>query len=151
MSNLDKAYEEAVREANAEPLAERLERLKEKRVAWRSDSLNISEARMKLLEEANPLVANDEIFVKLAASVRISKNPTVTLPAHRYEGLSRGRGWARKGKGRSAVWGERCEGGYKVGPGNWEFGGHDGFNRKGSIHWEVEAVPVGQETWLVAN
>lgn len=76
---------------------------------------------------------------------------TICLPPHRYEGLSRGRGWARKGRGANAEWGERTDGGYRVGPGRWTVGGNDGFSRKGEVIWTVEHIRVGEETWTVAK
>lgn len=73
------------------------------------------------------------------------------LPPHRFESLSRGSGWCRKGKGDSATWGERTDGGYRVGPGRWIVGGNDGFRRKGSDEWTVEHVTVGGQIWTVAS
>jgi hypothetical protein len=65
----------------------------------------------------------------------------VTVPAHRYESLSRGRGWARLGRGKSAVWGEGVDEGYRLrSEGKWIIGGHDGFSRKGEDVWDVRRV-----------
>lgn len=78
---------------------------------------------------------------------RLSREDTIVLPPGRFEGLSRGRGWARMGKGSSAVWGEKASGGYRVGPGKWVIGSNDGFNRKDEVAWDVEHLKVGNETW----
>jgi hypothetical protein len=109
--------------------------------AGRLDSLNI----------ANRLV-DDFLFGVLARVTRLSRLETICLPAHRYEGLSRGRGWARQGKGDSVVWGERVEGrGYRCGPGKWVVGATDGFRRKDSATWDVTHVLVGTEKWTMAE
>jgi hypothetical protein len=76
----------------------------------------ISEQRLESLSIAHPLV-DDATFARLANALRLRRADTITLPAHRFEGLSRGRGWARKGRGASVEWGERVDGGYRVGPG----------------------------------
>jgi hypothetical protein len=63
------------------------------------------------------------------------------VPCHRFENLSRGRGWARLGSGKEAVWGERSNGGYRLRQeGRWVVGGHDGFSRKGETIWTVRRV-----------
>lgn len=75
---------------------------------------------------------------------------TVELPAGKYEHLSRGRGWARKGRGDRVEWGDRVRDGYRVGPGRWTVGSTDGFARKSSTDWDVEHVQVGTQTWTLA-
>lgn len=109
----------------------------------------ISAARLETLTIAHPLV-DDALFARLANALRVARTATIVLPAHRYEGLSRGRGWARRGRGGSAEWGERTDKGYRVGPGRWTVGGSDGYSRKGEDTWTVEHVAVGAETWTVA-
>jgi hypothetical protein len=112
----------------------------------------ITQVRIKRLARAIELGADDATLTVLTEALRTSEQTTIVLPAHRYEGLSRGRGWARKGKGASAVWGERDDdGGYRVGPGRWTVGGNDGFSRKSETTWKVEHVAVGVETWTVAS
>lgn len=111
---------------------------------------DIGETRLALLTEAHSLV-DDTTFARISDAMRVAKSMTVVLPAHRYEGLSRGKGWARQGVGKSAVWGERVSGGYRVGPGRWTVGGNDGFRRKGETEWNVEHVTVGGETWTIAD
>jgi len=76
--------------------------------------------------------------------------PTILLPAGRYEGLSRGKGWARQGRGDSATWGEREDAGYRVGPGKWTVGSNDGFNRKEQTDWLVKHLKVGDKVWTLA-
>jgi len=112
--------------------------------------LTASEKRLESLTIAHPLV-DDVVFAELAKALRVARQPTIVLPAQRFENLSRGRGWARKGRGDSAEWGERVQGGYRVGPGEWTVGGHDGFSRKGQDEWVVEHVKVGGETWTIAG
>lgn len=82
---------------------------------------------------------------------RLNRDETIVLPAGRFEGLSRGKGWARQGTGLSARWGEKVSGGYRVGPGKWVVGSTDGFNRKDSVTWDVEHLAVGDQTWTRAS
>lgn len=110
----------------------------------------ISASRLETLTLAHPLV-DDATFARLGNAMRVARRDTIILPAHRYESLSRGRGWARKGRGHSAQWGERTDKGYRVGPGRWTVGGSDGYSRKGEDTWTVEHVSVGSETWAVAS
>lgn len=111
---------------------------------------DISEARLESLTIAH-LRVEDATFTRLSNALRVNRGTTIILPAHRYEGLSRGKGWCRRGRGDSASWGERVEGGYRVEPGRWTVGGSDGFSRKGQDEWTVEHVQVGDEVWTVAN
>jgi len=108
-------------------------------------------ARTERLQKAIDLGASDATLKALAEAYRTGMGPTIILPAHKYENLSRGKGWCRKGRGDSATWGEREAKGYRVGPGRWTVGGNDGFSRKGETLWDVEHVQVGSETWTVAN
>lgn len=112
---------------------------------------DLPEARLKCLAQAVELGAEDAVLEALSDALRVNMKETVILPAHRYEKLSRGKGWARKGRGSDAVWGERVDGGYRVGPGKWVVGGHDGFSRKGEDGWVVKHVRVGEQTWTVAS
>lgn len=111
----------------------------------------ISEKRLASLAKAHGVGVSDETFRVLGEALRVSERDAVLIPCHRFENLSRGRGWARKGSGDNAEWGEREKGGYRVGPGRWTVGGSDGFSRKGSDSWTVEHVQVGAETWTVAS
>lgn len=125
---------------NTETVTERIARLKLE---------DVGETRLALLTEAHSLV-DDATFARISDAMRVAKGATVVLPAHKYEGLSRGRGWARQGRGDRAVWGERVSGGYRVGVGHWVVGGNDGFKRNGETEWDVSHVTVGTETWTVA-
>jgi hypothetical protein len=111
----------------------------------------VSDVRRGTLSRAIELGADDTTLTTLRDAVRVSRKSTIVLPANRLEGLSRGRGWARKGKGASAVWGERVDGGYEVGPGRWNVGASDGFTRKKSNDWQVKNIAVGGETWTIAD
>lgn len=128
------------REMEMDTITERLERL----------HIHVGDSRLKSLTIAHEAGVSDDDLLTLANSRRLSRTATITLPAHRYEGMYRGRGWARLGRGDSVVWGERVAGGYRVGPGYWTVGGHDGSHRKGTTTWDVSHVQVGGETWTVA-
>jgi hypothetical protein len=85
---------------------------------------------------ATPLDLRD-----IAEATRTSTGDGIIVPAHRYESLSRGRGWARLGKGKDAVWGDREPDGYRLRKeGRWIVFGSDGFNRKGETIWDVRRV-----------
>jgi hypothetical protein len=112
---------------------------------------DVSPARRENLARALALGASEVTIARLANATRVNRKATIVLPAHRYEGLSRGRGWARQGRGERAVWGERCDTGYRVGPGRWSVGATDGFRRKDATTWTVAHVQVGSETWTVAD
>lgn len=111
----------------------------------------VSDKRREALEIASELGADDDTLIMLRDALRVNRSSTIVLPAHHYESLSRGRGWARKGKGSSTEWGERVGNGYKVGPGRWTVGGHDGFSRKWSDVWSVKHLKVGDQTWTIAD
>jgi len=107
--------------------------------------------RIERLARALELGASDQALEAICDAARTSMTDTIVLPAQRFEGLSRGKGWCRKGRGDSAEWGERDDGGYRVGPGKWTVGGSDGFSRKGQNEWIVKHVQVGAEVWTVAS
>lgn len=111
----------------------------------------ISESRMRSLVLAHESGVDDETFGALGRAVRLARQASIVLPAHRFESLSRGRGWARQGRGDGATWGERVDGGYRVGTGRWSVGATDGFQRKNSTIWDVEHITVGDQTWTIAN
>jgi hypothetical protein len=108
------------------------------------------EVRRETLTIAQAKGATLQVLHAIANAPRVSKSDTIILPSLRYENLSRGRGWARKGKGLDAIWGERTDKGYRVGPGRWTVGATDGFSRKDSCTWTVKHVQVGSEVWTVA-
>jgi len=116
------------------------------------EGYTVSEPRRVTLARAIDLGADDATLVTLRDSVRVSRQPTITLPALRYELLSRGRGWAKSPqKGPAKAWGERVDKGYQVGPGRWSVGATDGFRRKDSYNWVVKHIAVGAETWTIAD
>ncbi len=108
-------------------------------------------ARAESLALAHAAGASDDTLRVLATAGRLARKESVVVPAHRFEGLSRGRGWARKGKGNDASWGDRVDGGYRVGPGRWVVGGDDGYSRKGQDEWTVRHVTVGTTVWTIAD
>lgn len=112
---------------------------------------DVPETRHRNLTAAIELGADDAALTALCEARRTSRKSTIVLPPQRLENLSRGRGWARKGRGQSAEWGERVDGGYRVGPGRWIVGGSDGFSRKGEDEWTVKNITVGAETWTIAK
>lgn len=111
----------------------------------------VSEVRRETLALAIELGASPEALEILIDARRVSRCDAIVLPPNRLEGMSRGRGWCRRGRGDGVVWGERVDGGYRVSPGRWVVGGHDGFSRKKSDTWDVEHVTVGSCTWTVAS
>lgn len=116
-----------------------------------TEGYELTETRLERLRLAIDLGASPGALVALRDARRTSRRASILVPRNRLEGLSRGRGWARKGRGSSAEWGEREDGYYRVGPGKWTVGGSDGFSRKKSDSWVVEHVQVGDQTWTIAN
>lgn len=111
----------------------------------------VNAARLETLTIAEELGADDETLVRLATATRVRRAAEMRLPAEHLEGLSRGRGWCRRGQGTNAVWGQRVDGGYLVGPGRWSVGATDGYRRRSSTTWSVELVVVGDHVWSVAD
>ena len=108
--------------------------------------------RVALLAIAIAAGATPADLDRLADAVRATRGATIVLPEHRLEGLSRGSGWCRSGRGTTAVWGHRADGGgYRVGAGKWVVGGTDGFSRKGQTDWLVECIQVGESVYTIAN
>lgn len=121
------------------------------RVARLKRTLPASAKRQESLDLAHAAGVSDKTFATLIDANRLARRSVIVLPAHRFELLSRGKGWARKGRGTSVEWGDRADGGYSVGAGRWTVGGNDGFRRKGENTWTVSHVSVGVETWTVAS
>jgi hypothetical protein len=116
-----------------------------------SNTAEINPVRRERLTRAIEMGASDSVLEAICHAARTSTTATIVLPQHRFEHLSRGKGWARKGRGEKVQWGEREDGGYRVGPGRWTVGGNDGFSRKGTVEWTVQHVTVGSETWTIAS
>lgn len=112
---------------------------------------DVSDTRKETIGKAIALGADEAALIALREAVRVYRGPTIVLPPHRFALLSRGRGYARLGKGKDVVWGDRVDSGYQVGPGRWLVGGNDGFKRKGETSWVVEHLTIGAETWTVAS
>jgi hypothetical protein len=101
----------------------------------------ITDERCHTLVVAAAAGATPADLKAVAEATRASRGAYIWVPCHRYEGLSRGRGWARLGSGKDVVWGERSNGGYRLRQeGRWVVGGHDGFQRKGETTWTVRRV-----------
>jgi hypothetical protein len=101
----------------------------------------LSDERCRALILAASRGATPQDLRAIAEAIRVSTGDGITVPCHRYETLSRGRGWARLGRGKDAVWGERTEDGYRLRvAGRWVVGGHDGFARRGETIWDVHCV-----------
>lgn len=111
----------------------------------------VSDTRREDLAMAIALGADLTTLENLRDAVLVSRKAMILLPQGKYEGLSRGKGWARKGRRDSAEWGERDGNGYRVGPGRWTVGSTDGFSRKSQAEWVVVNLPVGDQTWTVAD
>jgi hypothetical protein len=106
-------------------------------------ALDVTDHRKSILLSALEAGATEEDFTDILACKRLELGTSVVIPQHHLEGKARGRGWARKGKGAQAVWGERTENGYRVGAGVWTVGGDDGFTRKGEDRWTVKTLTIG--------
>jgi hypothetical protein len=133
--NLDQA---AVNAAEAD-LAQIRDRVRSLMACISAEQL--SDARCRTLMLAAGRGATPLDLRAIAEATRVSTGDGIIVPAHHYEGLSRGRGWARHGRGDHAVWGERVEGGYRLRlAGRWIIGGHDGFTRRGEDVWDVRCV-----------
>jgi len=141
-NKLDEVVANLERKEQGETVDERMARL--------GHTFTIKPHELEALAIANSLV-NDKVFTQLATATHLSQEQTIVLPPGRYDHCSRGKGWARKGKGDNVTWGDRVKGGYEVGPGFWIVGSSDGFNRKSQLEWEVKHVQVGEQTWTVAN
>lgn len=111
----------------------------------------VSPTRRESLIAAVELGADDALIARLIRATRLSRGPSITLPAGRYSGLSRSRGWCRQGAGSSASWGVEAENGWRVGPGRWTVFSSDGFRREEKTPWTVSHVIVGDATWTIAD
>jgi hypothetical protein len=133
--NLDQA---AVEAASTE-LAQIRDRVRSLMQAISAEQIGDGRCRALLLAASRGATPQD--LRDIAEAVRTSTGDGITVPMHHYETLSRGRGWARLGRGEKAVWGERTEGGYRLRQeGRWVVGGHDGFSRRGETTWDVRVV-----------
>lgn len=114
--------------------------------------MELNPNRVESLHKAIDAGVDEKTLKTLAVATRLARKKHIVIPAGRFENLSRGRGWARKGRGESAEWGERADsGGYKLSPGKWTIGSTDGFNRKEQVEWIVKHIKVGNEIWTVAD
>ena len=116
-----------------------------------SEGRDVDDARRETLLIAIALGASDKTLITIRDAMRVCRKETIVLPPGRFEHCSRGRGWARLGKGDNVTWGERVEKGYQVGPGKWAVGSNDGYKRKDSVAWTVKHIAVGDQTWTVAS
>ena len=73
--------------------------------------LPLGDGRRQSLRLASEAGVDMATLTRIAAALRVERKATIVIPMQRYEMLSRGKGWARKGRGDKAVWGERVEGG----------------------------------------
>lgn len=151
--DIDRVYTECIEIAEREaPRSAESESLKDRLTRLEIDPDDVKQKRIESLAIAHDANVSDAIFRTIAEARRVHRNSyTVVVPRHPLESCSRGRGWARKGKGSSAEWGERVDRGYRVGAGVWSVGGHDGFRRKRSDEWVVEHIIVDNATWTIAN
>lgn len=115
--------------------------------------VDVSESRLESLSMAHVAGVDDATLRTLADAARLKRDRWIVLPSGRYEKLSRGKGWARLGRGKDASWAERTEeGGYKVArAGEWTVGSDDGFQRKDQVEWKVRHVTVGDAVWTIAD
>lgn len=110
----------------------------------------LTDIRREIIEQAIQLGASDKVLLAIRDATRVHRSATMILPSLHFESLSRGRGWARKGRGNRVSWGDRVEGGYAVGEGRWTVGANDGFSRKQEVTWDVKQITVGTEIWTIA-
>jgi len=116
-----------------------------------SERYGFSAKQIAQLERARELGADVDTLRTLADARLVAEGSTITLPA-RYAGCSRHKGWARLGRGSSAIWGEYNGVGYAVDePGTWTVYSHDGFRREQRTTWKVQHVTVGAEIWTIAD
>jgi hypothetical protein len=127
------------------------------RLAALTEGRDVTDARRGTLRLAIDLGASDETLAALVGAVRVRRAADwVPLPPHRYERLSRGRGWCghlgRRTKGSFDRFAEEVDGQYRADePGRWRVGASDGFTRKATVDWVVAHVAVGDQTWMVAS
>lgn len=147
---LDKAAEgaaQAIMDGLAEQVREHLSHI--------TDRINLSERKAGAIIRACAAGITPADLKALAEAKFFAEGAELRLPAHHFEGLSRGRGWCRLGRGESTQWGRRVGergAGYIVSaPGRWHVGGFDGFTRKREDVYQVDAIRVGAATWLIAN
>ena len=113
---------------------------------------DVSDKRRESLSIALGLGADEVTLIRLRDANRVARGLRIVLPQGRYEHCSRGKGWARRGKGASVAWGERVDSGYRVETeGRWIVGSNDGFSRKEETAWDVERIAVGSAIWTVAS
>ena len=115
--------------------------------AARGLGFTISEARSLFFQEAIELGVDYPTLAKIAEAKRISNGETITLPQCRYAHLSRGTSWIGAGHSGPVSFLRS----HSVGPGKYRVGGSDGFKRKETLKWTVEAIKVGPKTWTIAN
>lgn len=114
--------------------------------------VDVTASRRESLALAHTAGVDDATLRLLADVTRLRRTNWIALPAGRYEHLSRGKGWARLGRGQSATWGERVEDGYKAArEGEWVVGSDDGFSRKDQVEWQVRHVQVSDAVWTIAD
>jgi hypothetical protein len=112
----------------------------------------LTDTRIETLIRAIELDACRETLFALRDAVRVSRKATILLPQHRFEGLSRGRGWCRRIGSEPTEWGVRFGDQYRVETaGCWSVGATDGFSRKGAHEWTVAHLRCGEETWTIAS
>ena len=78
-------------------------------------------------------------LARIAAAPYAAVGDTVAVGT-RYGHLSRGKAWARQGKGAAVVWAKKSGGTVHLTPGNWTVGSDDGFKRKERVEWNVSVV-----------
>ena len=111
----------------------------------------VSPARRESLIAAAELGADDATLALLIRATRLARTYSIVLPAGRYAGLSRSRGWCRQGTGERAAWGTKDPKGWRVGVGAWTVYSSDGFRREERTAWSVRHVTVGSATWTIAD
>jgi hypothetical protein len=104
--------------------------------------LTVSDARAKTLVRCADAGATDAQLKAIASAELANSYGKIKLPAHRYEMLSRGRGWCRSADG---VFANDRDGSLYVvtEPGQWTVGASDGFSRKDKTTYRVQRMQIG--------
>ena len=113
-------------------------------------SRKISDLRTESVRIAIQNGADRGTIEAIRDATLVARRATIVIPT-RYLLLSRGRGWARQGRGPEAIWGKQDGFGFRVGAGEWTVFSSDGFSRDVKVEWSVRHINVGTETWSLAD
>lgn len=78
-------------------------------------------------------------LARIAAAKKASRGASVRVST-RFGALSRGKCWARMGRGQSVEWADKDGGAVMLPAGKWTVGSDDGFSRKEQTEWTVVSI-----------